>query len=149
MQPGLLLPLLATLPCAIAAAISKPVYIFPAALRAKASDASNGCVLPKSYQIKSFTAKSNSSISAASPGVLSSYDFTFADPDTQVTTVCHFNSTSASTTPAGLTPRYACENHDVKFIFRDGDSPEKVMTMIQRVCPKTDGYVLPGSREQY
>jgi hypothetical protein len=107
-------------------------YSPPAALLAKA-EAEEDCNLPRSYIIKNFSGKSNNT-----GETLSSYNFTFTDSTTKTTTLCHFNSTSTSTTPPGLTPRYACENGGVKFIWEDDD---KDLWMIERVCPGPDGYV--------
>ena len=114
------------------AAALQLAYSPPAALLAKA-EAEEDCNLPRSYTIKNFSGKSNDT-----GETLSSYDFTFVDSATKTTTLCHFNSTSTSTTPPGLTPRYACENGEVKFIWEEDD---KDLWMVERVCPGPDGYV--------
>lgn len=124
--------LLAMLPTALAVQLSELAYSPPEDLAMKAMSADNSCVLPKGYIIKDFKAKSNDT-----GKILSSLDFTFIDDATKVTTICHFNSTSKSTTPPGLTPRFACENGEVKFIWEDND---KELWMIERVCSEGDGY---------
>lgn len=123
--------LLAALPSALAA---KLAYAPPATLMAKAQSQDDDCDLPPDYQIKNFSGKSNDTAST-----LSAFDFTFVDKVSKVTTLCHFNSTSKSTTPGGMTQRYACENGDVKFIWEKDD---KDLWMIERVCPGDDGQVL-------
>ena len=93
--------------------------------------AQDNCVLPKNYTINNFKGQVNSTGSS-----LSAFDFQFIDKETQITTLCHFNSTSESTTPEGLAPRYSCENGEVKFIWENDDSK---LWMIERVCPGQDG----------
>jgi hypothetical protein len=61
------------------------------------------------------------------------------DQVTSITTICSFNSSSVSTTPPGLTPRYACAHGDVKFIWGDA---QKQLTMVERICPTAKGYVV-------
>lgn len=121
--------LLAALPTALAAT----AYTAPASLMAQV-DADDTCEFPDRYHIKNFVAQSNDT-----GKTLSSYKFSFVDNTSNVTSLCQFNSSSVSTSPGGATARYACEDRDVKFIWRD---EQKDLTMIQRVCPGSDGYVL-------
>lgn len=121
--------LLAALPSALA----MTAYTAPASLLAMV-EADDSCELPKGYHIKNFKAKTNNT-----GETLTSYNFTFVEPTSGVTSFCQFNSSSVSKTPSGMLPRYACEYRDAKFIWRDD---EKDLTMIQRVCPGSDGYVL-------
>ncbi|KAI9902945.1 hypothetical protein N3K66_002297 [Trichothecium roseum] len=93
--------------------------------------AQDNCVLPQNYTINNFKGQTNSTGSS-----LSAFNFQFIDKETQITTLCHFNSTSESTTPEGLAPRYSCENGEVKFIWEYDDSK---LWMIERVCPGQDG----------
>jgi hypothetical protein len=127
----LLNPLLALLP---SAAALKLAYSPPAALLAKA-EANEDCNLPRSYTIQDFIGRSNNT-----GETLAAYNFTFTDTTTQVTTLCHYNASSTSTTPPGLTPRFACEDSEIKFIWEDDD---KDLWMIERVCPGPDGFVFP------
>lgn len=127
MLPGLLLALLPS-----SAAALNLAYNPPAALLAKA-EASEDCNLPRSYTIQDFVGRSNNT-----GQTLAAYNFTFTDTTTQVTTLCHYNASSTSTTPPGLTPRFACEDSEIKFIWEDDD---KDLWMIERVCPGPDGYV--------
>lgn len=122
-----------TLALLLPVASAMRAYTAPSSLRALV-DANDACDFPDEYVIQDFVGKSNST-----DGVLASYNFTFIDQTTTTTSLCHFNSTSVSTTPGGLTPRYACEDRDVQFIWEDD---EKDLTMIQRVCPGADGYEL-------
>lgn len=129
--------LLALLPSAVAAATL--AYTPPPALLAKV-EAEADCALPKSYTIQDFVGRSNNT-----GQTLAAYNFTFVDTTTKVTTLCHYNSSSTSTTPPGLTPRFACEHGEIKFIWEDGD---KDLWMIERVCPGPDGaadYEVSGS----
>lgn len=123
--------LLASVPSAFAARLA---YTPPPGLLAKA--AADGCVLPANYKIQSFIGQANDT-----GPTLGSFHFNFIDSETQVESRCHFNSSSESTTPGGLTPRYPCENGEVKFIW---ENDERSLWMIERVCPGEDGYVLPA-----
>lgn len=125
--------LLASLPSAFAARLA---YTPPAALTAKAQ-ADDDCVLPRNFKVQGFTGRSNDTHST-----LGTFDFKFVNAETKVQTFCHFNSSSESTTPGGLAPRYACEHGEVKFIWEDDDD---YLWMIERVCPGQDGYVFLGA----
>ncbi|EHK26336.1 uncharacterized protein TRIVIDRAFT_63653 [Trichoderma virens Gv29-8] len=107
-------------------------YSPPPELLAQAQSQSD-CNLPPGFQIKNFAAKSNETGPAAT---LTAYNFTFVDQTTSVTTNCHYNSSSVSTTPPGLTPRYACEKSDIKFIW---DNAQRQLTITERICPKANG----------
>lgn len=113
-------------------ALGKVAYKVPPQLLAVADDRSNDCVLPANYFVRDFVGRSNNTSTT-----LLAFDFTFVDttrPDS--TTKCHFDKNSVSTTPSGLTPRYSCENREIKFIW---DDPIRKLWMIQRVCPNADG----------
>ncbi|POR33071.1 Uncharacterized protein TPAR_06732 [Tolypocladium paradoxum] len=131
--------LLASLPgLALAAATA---YVAPPMLLAKANDPSNSCVLPGDYHICNFVARSNDT-----GRTLFAYDFDYLDTATNSSTTCHYDAaTSKSTTPEGMTPRFPCEDRDVKFIWVD---KMQKLVMIQRVCPDTTGipaYEVSGS----
>ncbi|KAH6604660.1 hypothetical protein Trco_006367 [Trichoderma cornu-damae] len=135
-----ILSLLAALPSAMAT-VSALSYAPPPELLAMARTNSN-CKLPPDFHIKNFAAKSNETGPTAS---LVAYNFTFVDETTGVTTGCYFNSSSVSTTPAGLTPRYACSHADVKFIWEDD---KRELTLVERICPLPNGvamYEVAGS----
>ncbi|KAF4122581.1 hypothetical protein GMORB2_6887 [Geosmithia morbida] len=119
--------LLAALPSVMAA---KLAYSPPASLLSMASAEDSDCTLPAEYKIQNFHAQSNNTGST-----LDAFDFKYIDAETQVTTLCHFNETSKSTTPDTLTPRYACEDGEVKFIWEDSEGQ---LTLIERICP-SDG----------
>ncbi len=121
--------LLSALPCAMAA--QQLAYTPPAALMAKAQAVDDECVLPISFKIGNFSGKSNDTKST-----LSSFNFEFSDVETKAKTLCHFNSTSKSTTPGSLTPRYPCEDGEAKFIW---ENDAMALTMVERVCPGPDG----------
>jgi hypothetical protein len=89
------------------------------------------CELPPNFTIKDFTGKSNDTGST-----ISSFDFTFLDDTTQVTTFCQFNSSSISTTPGGLQKRFACNDGETKFIWEGEDDQ---LWMIERVCMTDSG----------
>lgn len=126
--------LLATLPSAMAT-MSALSYSAPPELLAQAQSQSN-CNLPPGFQIKDFTAKSNETGPAAS---LTAYNFTFVDQTTSVTTNCQFNSSSVSTTPPGLTPRFACDKSGVSGVKFIWDNTRRQLTMVERICPNTRG----------
>ncbi|KAL7824157.1 hypothetical protein V8C26DRAFT_385060 [Trichoderma gracile] len=105
--------------------------------RLAAAQKEAGCNLPAGFQIKDFTAKTNGT--GPTPA-LTAYSFAYSDPDTNVAVKCSFNSSSVSTTPGGLTPRYACEDSDVKFILSGATG--RTLTLIERICPGPNGYVM-------
>lgn len=123
--------LLAALPSAMA---SKLAYSPPANLMSMASTQDSNCVLPAGFTVQDFKARSNDT-----GNTLQAFDFKYADQETGVNTLCHFNETSKSTTPDTLTPRFACENSDVKFIWQDDKGS---LTLVERICPTASGYVL-------
>lgn len=120
--------ILASLPGVTVAATA---YLPPPALLAKARDPAAKCILPVNYHVRGFAGTSNDT-----GATLSSYDFTYLSAATQVSTSCHFNASSVSTTPDWLTPRFSCQNRDVKFIWQDA---KKSLLMIQRACPDAKG----------
>ncbi|UKZ92142.1 uncharacterized protein TrAFT101_007108 [Trichoderma asperellum] len=131
---------LAALPFAMAT-MSILAYHPPAELLAQ-SQSDSSCNFPADFHIQNFVAKTNETGPAAT---LSAYNFTFVDKTTSVTTRCSFNSSSVSTTPTGLTPRYACADGDVKFIW---DNAHRQLTVVERICPNAkgiDSYEVSGS----
>ncbi|EQL02009.1 hypothetical protein OCS_02275 [Ophiocordyceps sinensis CO18] len=120
--------MLASLPGLAAAATA---YVPPPALLAKARDPTDKCILPGDFHVRDFAG-----ISHDLGTTLSEYNFNYLSPATQVSTSCHFNASSKSTTPDWLTPRFSCQNRDVKFIWQD---EKKSLLMIERACPDTKG----------
>ena len=112
-------------------ALAGTAYTAPAALAAVAKDNSNDCVLPVSYHVLHFMGGKNASASD-----LDKYHFKYRNTNTNLTTSCSWDTTSTSTTPEGLTPRFACADSNVKFIWQ-GD--QNRLTVIERVCPNTRG----------
>lgn len=94
-----------------------------------------GCDLPQQFHITSFCGQSNNTSDSPAP---SFFHFNYTDPASKVDTSCRLNATSRSTTPEGLTPRYACENRDVKFIWQQDHSK---LTIVERACRSPQGYV--------
>jgi hypothetical protein len=121
---------LSVLPGALSAAISTLAYKPPAALMASMAEQA-GCNFPADFQIQKFKAQSNDT-----GATLREFDFTFHEDTNNVTTFCEFNASSVSTTPAGLEPRYACDNGDIKFIW---ENDKKNLWMIERICPGANG----------
>lgn len=89
------------------------------------------CVRPEEFVVKNFQ------IWTPKPGNNQSttIDFDYADEKVMpyIITKCHFNETSVNVGPKGSTPRYACENKLVEFIWSEG-----TLTLIERVCPLED-----------
>ncbi len=117
----------AALPVAASAYTAHPMLL-------KAAE-QQGCSLPNQFKIRNFVGQANGTADAPSP---SCFTFDYADAVTGVETTCQLNSTSKSTTPEGLTPRFACENRDVKFIWGQANSQ---LTIVERACPSPQGYV--------
>ncbi|KXH48913.1 hypothetical protein CSIM01_08572 [Colletotrichum simmondsii] len=91
-------------------------------------EASEDCNLPDDFQIQNFTAES------ADGKTADSLDFTFNDDSTVLNTQCHLNASSVPVSGDGRTPRYACDNASVQFIWQNG-----TITVIEKVCPGDDG----------
>ena len=129
----MLWPHLALLPAASAMITSLAGFTSLSAIRPQLEQADDDCKLPPGFKIQDFSGKTNDTGST-----LSSFDFTFNDPTTDVKTLCQFNSSSESTTPGGMQERYACNNGEIKFIWEGEDDQ---LWMIERICPAESGYV--------
>lgn len=123
--------LLAVLSAAALAVAAATAYTPPAALLAAVQDGTSGCVLPASYHVLNFVAKTNDTATT-----LSEYSFGYLETATNTSTACHYDSSSKSTTPTGLVPRFPCQDRDVKFIWA---GERKVIFLVQRVCPDSNG----------
>ncbi|KAM0329886.1 hypothetical protein ACHAQA_004051 [Verticillium albo-atrum] len=91
--------------------------------------AADDCQLPDEFSIQNFVAES-----ANGGKALDSFEFGFVDDSTVVDTSCFFNSTSEAVNNDGRTPRYACNDARVNFIWQNGS-----LTLIEGVCPGEDG----------
>ncbi|KAK7418224.1 hypothetical protein QQZ08_011327 [Neonectria magnoliae] len=120
-------------------AVALHTYSVPMNLRVAEAENDNPCVLPDDYHVVGFSSEAQ-----GDGQTLSSYKFTFKDDTTNITTPCNFNSSSVSI-PGNGVPRYLCDNNDIEFIWEDAD---RDLTMIQKVCPGTNGasaYEVAGS----
>jgi hypothetical protein len=88
------------------------------------------CDLPDDFNVRSFIAESPDDVGAA----VENLEFQFLDDSTKLSTRCQWNSTSAAIGDAGRTPRFACQNDLVQFIWQN-----QTLTVIEKVCPGTDG----------
>lgn len=121
--------LLSVVPTAWAASVA---YAVPQSLALRASDVDDDCNLPNDYHILDFAAQSQDA-----GKTLSSFNFTFVDDSTIITTDCHFNSNSTAAPSNGKpTARYLCSDKRIEFIWEDDDQK---LWMIQQVCPGSDG----------
>ncbi|KAJ6788569.1 hypothetical protein PWT90_07993 [Aphanocladium album] len=105
----------------VATAYSAPPMLLKAAEQ-------QGCDLPQEFHIRNFVGQANGTEDAPAPTFFS---FSYSDPASKVDTKCQLNATSKSTTPAGLTPRYACDNSNVKFIW---GQQNQQLTIVERAC---------------
>lgn len=118
-----------SLPSALGAALQ---YSPPAGLMAKVM-ASDDCGFPASYEVRNFAGQSNDTGST-----WKSFDFGFNDRDTKVTALCHFNSSSESSSPGAPNPRYPCENEDIEFFW---EKSTQKLWLVEGICPGPDGLV--------
>lgn len=96
--------------------------------------ASDDCVMPQKYTVDSLRiwlpAATNTDYNMTA-------DFHFVDAQTSIDTLCHRNATSPNVADEGDTPRWACENSFVEFIWQDS-----TLTLIEKACPNNGGYAL-------
>ncbi|KAF6834075.1 hypothetical protein CMUS01_06298 [Colletotrichum musicola] len=90
---------------------------------------SSSCVLPEDFQVQNFAAQSPDG-----GQTVDSLAFTFNDDSTGVNTPCHLDASSVPVPGDGRTPRYACDNPVVQFIWQNSQ-----ITMIEGVCPDASG----------
>lgn len=131
-----LLALVATVavatPVSTTRALHKINYKIPAVMT-KFLAQNDGCIMPASFDIRNFHVFSPQD---SSKSFL--IQFTFNDTDTNINTNCQYNSSSVNVGPAGLTPRWACDNRNVQFIYENGDSStndDPTLTIIEKACP--------------
>lgn len=94
----------------------------------------DGCIMPATFDIRNFHvfAPQDSSKSFL-------IQFAFNDTDTNINTNCQYNSSSVNVGPEGLTPRWACDNQNVQFIYENGDNStdnDPTLTIIEKACPE-------------
>jgi hypothetical protein len=105
-----------------------PTYTIPLAM-SKALAENEDCTLPEGFEVQNFQ------IWTPAPGNnrTSVINFGYRDNSTSIVTACHFNQTSVNVGPAGLTPRYACDNKIVEFIWQNG-----TLTLVEKACPQSN-----------
>jgi hypothetical protein len=110
----------------LAVALALPTYTIPQGfLRFLALDT---CTYPENpFEIQNFTIWTPAAGSNASMTI----DFAYLDESTRIETSCHYNATSQNVARPEITPRYACDNTDVEFIWQNGK-----LTMIEAACPE-------------
>jgi hypothetical protein len=109
-------------------ALSLPTYAIPKSFRKFL--ALDTCTYPEEFEILNFTSWTPAPGSNAS----STIDFGYVDKSTNLQTSCHYNATSQNVARPQLTPRYACDNAVVQFIWQNG-----TLTMIETACPGSTG----------
>ncbi|KOS21190.1 hypothetical protein ESCO_004226 [Escovopsis weberi] len=92
----------------------------------------NNCTFPAHFRIHDFIGTTSAAGGANASAPLDAFNFKFEDDKTGARTFCQWNASSVSSTPAGLTPRFSCEDSNVKFIWEDG---QRELTGIERICP--------------
>jgi hypothetical protein len=103
-------------------------------LPSKAIEAQTTCIHPANFTVDNLiwwtpTAARNGTASR-------SLSFAFADPATEVTASCQYNSSSQAVNPTGNTPRYACSDPAVEFIW---ESTSSLLVLVERLCPNANG----------
>lgn len=124
----LLLHSAAIVAAAVLPVLSLPTYTIPLAF--KEFLIQNDCTYPEAFEIQKFGTWKP----AAGNNASSTIYFGYVDKDTNIQTSCEYNSTSANVAKPGYTPRYACDNPAVVFIWQNG-----TLTMIERACPGQSG----------
>lgn len=113
---------------ALPVAFSLPAFKIPAAfVKFLALDT---CTYPEAFEIQNFTTWTPAPGSNASATI----DFGYLDTSTSLQTSCHYNATSPNVGNPNLTPRYACDNANVEFIWQNG-----TLTIIEAACPEDTG----------
>ncbi|KAM7194712.1 hypothetical protein V8F33_007090 [Rhypophila sp. PSN 637] len=89
----------------------------------------DSCALPDNFTISYFLAFTPDTTSGNQNGPL--VHFGYQDIATSISTMCMYNTSSVNVGPEGLTPRYACDNEMVQFIW---DSEEVSLTVVEKAC---------------
>lgn len=106
-------------------------YMASVPLHIRALVDANECTLPSEFTISDFSGQSDDG-----GDTLDQFEFNFQNDGTSISTLCQFNSSSEAIILGGRTPRYACNDPSVHFIWQDS-----ALTMIEKVCPDEQGYV--------
>ena len=108
-------------------------YKIPATM-AKILAQNDDCIMPAAFDITNLHIFSPQDISKSF-----TIQFIFNDTDTNINTNCQYNSSSVNVGPVGLTPRWACDNPNVQFIYENADnstgSSDPTLTLIEKACP--------------
>ncbi|KAK0734062.1 hypothetical protein B0T26DRAFT_631980 [Lasiosphaeria miniovina] len=126
----LILSLVSALAVSLPFAAAKPAYKIPA-IMSKLVQEDDTCIMPEGFRIQKFRIWSPQAGSNRSVNI----NFEYTDDSTSINTCCHLNQSSASVGPPGLTPRYACNNDTVQFIWQNG-----TMTVVEKACPQTSSH---------
>ncbi|KAM7207672.1 Alpha/Beta hydrolase fold [Naviculisporaceae sp. PSN 640] len=92
-------------------------------MRIKAQD--DSCIYPEGFDISGFILWAPASNNTNSPLI----EFTYSDVSTGISTECMYNTSSVNVGPEGLTPRYACDNQIVEFIW---DADDSHLTIVEK-----------------
>ncbi|ROT40041.1 hypothetical protein SODALDRAFT_332198 [Sodiomyces alkalinus F11] len=104
-------------------------YMAAVPQRIRALVEAHECTLPAEFTIKNFSGNPDDG-----GDTLSQFEFNFQDDETDVSTLCQFNSSSEAIIIGGRTARYACNDPLVQFIWQDA-----ALTMIEKACPDEQG----------
>lgn len=105
-----------------------PSYRIPLAM-SRVLLANSDCILPEGFEVQNFQIWTP----AAGNNRSEVLAFDYRDNSTSTDTKCRFNGTSANVAPAGLAPRYACDNQVVQFIWQNN-----TLTLIEKACPQNN-----------
>ncbi|KAK5663469.1 hypothetical protein OQA88_3898 [Cercophora sp. LCS_1] len=93
--------------------------------------ASGDCVMPQKFSVTDLQmwlpALTNNEYNTT-------VEFRFTDSGTSIDTTCHRNATSPNVADDGDTPRWACADPTVQFIWQDS-----TLTIIEKACPNSGG----------
>lgn len=109
--------------------MSLPTYAIPKSFHQLQTD--DTCVFPEAFEIQNFTIWTPAPGNSDNTPVL---NFGYFDQSTNLQTSCHYNATSRNVAQPQLTPRYACNNGVVEFIWQNG-----TLTVIEAACPGDAG----------
>ena len=87
------------------------------------------CILPKHFVVHKFNIFVPLSKTTAEKAII---NFSYVNNGTSIYADCHYNQTSINVAPKGSTPRWACEDGRVQFIF---NAERASLTLIEKACP--------------
>jgi len=104
--------------------------------------AAAACQTRRSFTVKDF--KLWTPVSGNANETTLSFRYTDTGEPAPINTACHLNSTSKSLTAgSGHTPRYACENRRVNFIWQKNS---ELVPIEEASCSDQSGCVIPAAR---